>query len=256
MSLGKTLADLRKRAGLTQAELGEKLSISAQAISKWENDISEPDISTLKKIAQIYEIPVANIITPESADGEPKSNAPEGNSTPTAAPFYDLYLTGSGTNKLAVIKRIREMLGYELKEAKDAVENPPFLISGRLSAEEATEIGKILTDIGAAVERKEATNLNSRRNINTAPPEPASEPKGFENTMLKRFIIANITAVLPAVASLIVICSMGFTSVIDVLLCIYLPICTYATIFLLWYPTVLRKLVMKPLYFILDFDGC
>ena len=51
MSLGKTLAELRKKSKMTQSELGDKLNISAQAISKWENDSSEPDISTLKKLA-------------------------------------------------------------------------------------------------------------------------------------------------------------------------------------------------------------
>ena len=49
MSLANTLAKLRKEANLTQSELGEKLSITAQAISKWENGASEPDIITLKK---------------------------------------------------------------------------------------------------------------------------------------------------------------------------------------------------------------
>ena len=53
MSLATTLVELRKKAKLTQSELGEKLSISAQAISKWENGASEPDVSTIKKLAEI-----------------------------------------------------------------------------------------------------------------------------------------------------------------------------------------------------------
>ena len=56
MSYGQKLSQLRKRAGLTQAELGEKLNISPQAVSKWENDLSEPDIASLKKLSEIFGI--------------------------------------------------------------------------------------------------------------------------------------------------------------------------------------------------------
>ena len=53
---------LRKKNYYTQQALGEKLNISAQAISKWENDLSEPDLATLKKLAELYNISVSEII--------------------------------------------------------------------------------------------------------------------------------------------------------------------------------------------------
>ena len=40
MTLGKKLSSYRKIAGLTQQQLGEHLNLSAQAISKWENDLA------------------------------------------------------------------------------------------------------------------------------------------------------------------------------------------------------------------------
>lgn len=46
----------RKRLGLTQDQLAEKLGITAQAISKWENDLSCPDITTLPRLAEIFDI--------------------------------------------------------------------------------------------------------------------------------------------------------------------------------------------------------
>ena len=46
-TLGQRIAYYRKRAGLTQEELAEKCSVTPQAVSKWENDISSPDISLL-----------------------------------------------------------------------------------------------------------------------------------------------------------------------------------------------------------------
>lgn len=53
-TLGKRITANRKRLGLTQDQLAEKLGITAQAVSKWENDLSCPDISILPKLADIF----------------------------------------------------------------------------------------------------------------------------------------------------------------------------------------------------------
>ena len=53
-TLGKRIAAHRKALGLTQDALAEQLGITAQAISKWENDQSCPDISMLPKLAEIF----------------------------------------------------------------------------------------------------------------------------------------------------------------------------------------------------------
>ena len=55
-TLGKRIAKNRKRLGLTQDRLAELLGVTAQAVSKWENDQSCPDISTLPKLAEIFGI--------------------------------------------------------------------------------------------------------------------------------------------------------------------------------------------------------
>lgn len=53
-TLGKRIAAHRKALGLTQDQLAEQLGITAQAISKWENDLSCPDITLLPKLADIF----------------------------------------------------------------------------------------------------------------------------------------------------------------------------------------------------------
>lgn len=53
-TLGKRIIFHRKRLGLTQDQLAEKLGVTAQAVSKWENDQSCPDISTLPRLAGIF----------------------------------------------------------------------------------------------------------------------------------------------------------------------------------------------------------
>ena len=55
-TLGKRIVANRKRLGLTQDALAELLGGTAQAVSKWENDQSCPDIATLPRLAEIFGI--------------------------------------------------------------------------------------------------------------------------------------------------------------------------------------------------------
>ncbi len=55
-TLGKRIGANRKRLGITQDHLAEQLGVTAQAVSKWENDQSCPDISILPKLAEIFGI--------------------------------------------------------------------------------------------------------------------------------------------------------------------------------------------------------
>lgn len=57
-SFGKRFSDLRKAKGYTQEDIASRLNVSSQAVSKWENDISYPDISLLCQIADIFEVTV------------------------------------------------------------------------------------------------------------------------------------------------------------------------------------------------------
>ena len=58
----KNLRLLREEKGLSQQKLAEMLNISQQAIFKYEKTASEPDISTLIKIASIFEVSVDFLI--------------------------------------------------------------------------------------------------------------------------------------------------------------------------------------------------
>lgn len=60
-TLGKKLCELRKSAELTQEAVAEALGVSPQAVSKWENDFSCPDIMMLPKIAQLYGIRIDDL---------------------------------------------------------------------------------------------------------------------------------------------------------------------------------------------------
>lgn len=65
MTLGKKLSNYRRLADLTQQQLGDRLNVSAQAVSKWENDLSEPDLATLRKLAALYDVSVDSLLSEE-----------------------------------------------------------------------------------------------------------------------------------------------------------------------------------------------
>ena len=69
MTLGKKLSYYRKSRDITQQQLAEQLNITAQAISKWENDTSEPDLTTLKTLARLYNTTVDELLDDESLPG-------------------------------------------------------------------------------------------------------------------------------------------------------------------------------------------
>ena len=59
MTLEKKLACLRKREGLSQAEVSEKLDVSRQAVTKWETGTSRPSIENLQSLSRLYNVPLS-----------------------------------------------------------------------------------------------------------------------------------------------------------------------------------------------------
>ena len=62
-TLGKKFAELRKLNGFTQDEVAEKLGVSPQAVSKWENDLSCPDIMLLPDIAKLFDVTIDELFS-------------------------------------------------------------------------------------------------------------------------------------------------------------------------------------------------
>ena len=62
-TLGNRISQLRKEKGLTQEELAQHLDVSPQAVSKWENDLTCPDISSLPKLTQILGVSVDTLLS-------------------------------------------------------------------------------------------------------------------------------------------------------------------------------------------------
>ena len=60
--LGANIVMYRKRSGLTQAKLAERLNYSDKAVSKWERGESMPDVLTLVQLAELFEITVDDLL--------------------------------------------------------------------------------------------------------------------------------------------------------------------------------------------------
>ncbi len=56
MLLGEKLLDLRKKAGLSQEDVADKLGVSRQTVSKWETDQTVPELIKAKLLSQLYNV--------------------------------------------------------------------------------------------------------------------------------------------------------------------------------------------------------
>lgn len=72
MSTGQNIKNARKKAGLTQKELAQKLGLSFQSIAQWENDLRNPKIETIKKIADALNVDWYNLVVPSSKEDAEK----------------------------------------------------------------------------------------------------------------------------------------------------------------------------------------
>ena len=61
-NIGETIASLRKEKGMTQSELAEKMNVTDKAVSKWERNLSCPDVNSIPKLAEILDVSVEELL--------------------------------------------------------------------------------------------------------------------------------------------------------------------------------------------------
>ncbi len=125
-----------------QVEVPEKFKTLVENIEK----LSVLDLAELVKVLEKkFGVSAAAPVAVQAQAG-----AAEGASDEEKTDF-DIELTESGPNKIAVIKLVREITGKGLKESKDLTDAAPKVIKEKVKKEEADEIKKKLEEAGAKV---------------------------------------------------------------------------------------------------------
>ena len=125
--LRKNLAIFRKQRHLTQEQLANELGLTFQAISKWENGLSCPDISLLPQLAEIFGVTIDDLFREQTEESVQETTAEE----PSAA---------------------------EKKEEEKAEEKKPDRMTLEISGEDK-DVRKMLKDLGVRLE-PEINSLN------------------------------------------------------------------------------------------------
>ena len=74
-TFGQMISSLRKEKGMTQLELAEKMGVTDKAVSKWERDLSFPDVNSIPKLAEIFEISIDELM--QTKDSTKKKDSTE-----------------------------------------------------------------------------------------------------------------------------------------------------------------------------------
>lgn len=73
-SMGEIISENRKEKGMTQSELANKMNVTDKAVSKWERNISCPDINSINKLANILGISVEELISSKIGKANTNNN--------------------------------------------------------------------------------------------------------------------------------------------------------------------------------------
>ena len=76
--LGENLLTLRKINGFSQEDVAEKIGVSRQAVAKWENGTTSPDIANCVALARLYNVTVDELLTFDSHEIEGLAVPPKG----------------------------------------------------------------------------------------------------------------------------------------------------------------------------------
>ena len=111
-NLGSKIKQLREKHNLTQKALAEQLGVSAQAVSKWETNVNEPDVSTIRRLCKIFGIGINEFLeentpppsfTPIENTVPPVLTSIERNSPPVPAPKKPRSVAGNNRREFWVV---------------------------------------------------------------------------------------------------------------------------------------------------------
>ena len=134
MTLGERIQNMRKEMGLSQEELAERIGVSRQSVSKWENDAALPDTDKVLQLSRLFGVSADALLTGSSAAlqsaEEPHSDSPAENAAAQEG--------GSTGKKPAKKSAIRKILAAVLAVAALGLAVGAALLIKNLPAKEKT----------------------------------------------------------------------------------------------------------------------
>lgn len=113
--ISEILKNLRKEKGISQETLADYMGISVQAVSKWENNLSYPDIEFLPTLAEYYQVSIDYLLTGLGSSN--KTNNSNSFNSSTAYPFPN-----------DDVIRVAQFRGHQLLEHDTYYERKPILL--------------------------------------------------------------------------------------------------------------------------------
>lgn len=111
-TLGMKISELRKMRKMTQDELADEMGVSSQAVSKWENDLSIPDLPILVQLAEYFHVSLDDLVREKE---KTVTMIPEENRKNIEDMFLRIYVDSKEGDKvrvnlpLALVKMAQEM---------------------------------------------------------------------------------------------------------------------------------------------------
>ena len=155
---GHIISKLRKSQGLTQEQLGKKLNVTYQAVSKWENNLSEPDFETLERLTEELGISISAFFdmakNSESLDSNTKTNKVEGTPGPKNFLAKKPWYLVAGLGVMIVILSLCAFLipvKYSGSKIYEMVDPSVFCITAEGPSTKQAGSGFFINDTGLAV---------------------------------------------------------------------------------------------------------
>lgn len=114
MNIGKNIYTLRKEKQITQAQLAEKLGVSDQAVSKWENDLCAPDVSMFPILAEFFGVSIDRLFGYYMNSHEEEINAILKAADESMDTYKEIEILTEGLNKYPNSPELKIDLAFSL----------------------------------------------------------------------------------------------------------------------------------------------
>lgn len=215
MSIGESIKTHRLNAGLTQKDLSEKLNVSYQTVSKWETDVNEPDLSTIKEMSKIFNCSIDDLLNFKDEENEKTNNSEN---------VVSLDNSNDNNQVIAAIKPEVAFIGEQKEEKKkviakckdcgwDIYEGETVHYMNRKNKNGEDEIVPICDSCFKKHEELNKAKIETTKPINKTNKNGKTKFKRYRNDSEKKLMIWSIVGGLLALVITLIVCLVNIKKV-------------------------------------------